>query len=174
MSQNYETTSRENVSRSSGRQRSWWIPYAFFGAFFFVVCVNGVMIYFALTTYNGLETENHFVKGIHYNAALEGVREQQARAWKVGLDFASPDARQGRVSLNLRDRDGNLLREATVSLRAVRPVAQGHDFDIDMALLGEGRYGGEAAFPLSGVWDLKLKVEHASGDYQEVKRVWVK
>lgn len=160
--------------RPSGRPRSWWIPYAFFGAFLFVVAVNGVMIYFAVTTFSGVETENHYIKGIKYNAALEGQRAQSERGWKVGLDFVSPEPLKGRMTLNLRDKDGNLLRDAVASLRAVRPVAAGHDFDIELSYLGEGRLAGEADFPLPGVWDLKLRVDHASGDYQEIKRIWVK
>jgi nitrogen fixation protein FixH len=155
------------------RAPGWWYPYIYVAAFLLVVAVNGLMIYFAMSTYNGLETENHFIKGIKYNSALEGARQQQARGWTVRLDFQAPGQRAGRVALNMRDKDGNLLREAQVTVRAVRPVAAGHDFDIEMSYLGEGRWGGEGTFPLAGVWDLKLKVDHASGDYQEVKRIWV-
>lgn len=141
--------------------------------FLVVVAVNGVMIYFAVSTNAGLETENHYVKGIRYNAALAGAREQQARGWHVALDFQSPEARKGRISLTLRDRDDNMLRDATATLRAVRPVAEGHDFDIELSSLGDGRFGADADFPLPGVWDLKLTVDHAAGDYQEIKRIWV-
>lgn len=161
------------ASGGEPERKSLWIPYAFFGAFLFVVAVNGVMIYFAVTTFSGVETENHYIKGIKYNAALEGQRAQTERGWKVGLDFVSPEPLKGRVSLNLRDKEGNLLREATATLRAVRPVTAGHDFDIELSYLGEGRLAAEPVFPLPGVWDLKLNVVHATGDYQEVKRIWV-
>lgn len=154
-------------------RKSLWIPWVFVGAFLFVVGVNGVMIYFAVSTFSGVETENHYIKGIRYNSALEGQRAQTERGWKVGLDFVSPEPLKGRVSLNLRDKEGNLLRDATATLRAVRPVAVGHDFDIELSYLGEGRLAAEPSFPLPGVWDLKLSVVHATGDYQEVKRIWV-
>lgn len=156
------------------RQKGWYMPWLFVGFFLIVFAVNGVMVYFAMSTYNGLETEDHFIKGIRYNAALEGARAQEHRGWKVGLEFLSPAPRAGRVTLVLRDRDGNLLTDPRINLRAFRPVAEGHDFDIELSYLGDGRYGGEAEFPLSGVWDLKLAVDHATGDYQETKRIWVK
>lgn len=172
-------SSQSQTSSASGgsprrRQPGWWFPFIYVAAFLVVIAVNGTMVYFAMSTDAGLETENHYIKGIRYNAALEGARRQEARGWRVELDFQSPETRRAQINLTLSDRDGAPLRGAQAVLRAVRPVAKGHDFDIPLTPQGDGRLVGEAEFPLSGVWDVKVRIDHPDGDYQDVKRVWVK
>lgn len=156
-----------------GRTPGWWIPWIYVGLILLVACVNGFMIYMAVSTNSGLETDDAYRKGIKYNQMIQGAREQEKRGWRIGFDFSSTEKGKGRVALSLHDRDGNLLHDAKVDIKALRPVVQGHDMPVEVSYLGEGRYGANIDFPLSGVWDLKLSVDHPSGDYQETKRIWV-
>ncbi len=156
------------------RQRGWYIPWLFVGFFLVVFAANGVLVYIALTTYTGLETKNHFIKGINYNHALQGARAQAERGWQVKPDFVSTGERTGLVTVSLKDKHGNLLSGSIVSVTFYRPTAQGNDVDLTLPYMGDGRYGQNVELPLSGVWDLKLWIRHDTGDYQDQQRIWVK
>ncbi|WP_319802012.1 FixH family protein [Azospirillum fermentarium] len=165
----------QGQSSPGGRSRApgWYIPWIFVAAFMVVLAVNGVMIYVATSTYTGLETEEHFMKGIKYNDDLAGARAQAARAWKVSLDFTSPEDRKGLVAVTLHDKYGNLLKDARVTVSFTRPTNQGYDQTLDLPYLGEGRYAQPVEFAMAGVWDMRVKIDHSTGDYQDQKRVWV-
>jgi nitrogen fixation protein FixH len=162
-----------NTARS-GRPRGWHIPYLFFAFFGVVIAVNGIMLYFALSTFNGLETEDHFIKGIKYNQDIAGAKAQAERAWKVDLAFDSPEPGKGKVSLNLHDKHGNLLKDAKVRVKFIRPTMQGYDRTIQPEYAGDGRYVMALDLPLAGIWDMRTVIEHATGDFQDQQRVWVK
>ncbi len=159
----------------SRRRRSpgWYIPWIFVGGFLIVFAVNGLMIYFATSTFNGLETEDYFLKGIHYDQDIAGAKAQKDRAWKVDLAFVSEAPGKGRVTLNLRDKDGALLKDAKVRIKFIRPTMQGYDRTIQPESAGDGRYVAAIDLPLPGVWDMRIAIDHASGDYQDQQRIMV-
>ncbi|WP_298368414.1 FixH family protein [Azospirillum sp.] len=155
------------------RQKGWYIPWIFVGLFLVVAAVNGVMIHFAFSSWTGLQTEEHFLKGIKYNQDLAGARAQAERGWQVNADFTSTEPLKGLASLTLRDKNGALLEGATVKIKLIRPTSVGHDVTMDLPYLGEGRYAAPVTLTLEGQWDMRVEIQHASGDYQNQKRVWV-
>lgn len=162
------------MSNSRARAAGWWYPWIFVAFFGVVIAVNGVMTFVAFSTYTGLETEDHFIKGIRYNQDLAGARAQAERGWKVDFGFETTDPRKGIAAITLHDKHGNLLKDATVKVSFIRPTSQGHDQHLVLPYLGEGRYAQAVELPLSGNWDMRVAVEHAAGDYQDQKRIWVK
>ena len=67
------------------RQPGWYIPWIFVGVFMVVLAVNGVMVHFAVSSWTGIETENHFIKGLGYNNDLAGARAQAERGWQIDV-----------------------------------------------------------------------------------------
>lgn len=171
---NARTPSQNQNPGGRERPAGWYIPWIFIGFFAVVVGVNGIMLYFATSTYNGLQTENHFLKGINYNDDLAGARAQAERGWQVDTGFDGTDPGKGIAAVTLRDKHGNLLKDAAVTVKFIRPTTQGHDTTVELPYLGEGRYAKPVELPLNGVWDMRIEVQHASGDYQDQKRIWVK
>ena len=53
---------------------------AFFGVIFFV---NGIMIYMAISTLGGVETQSSYKAGQAFAADVEAAREQSERHWQV-------------------------------------------------------------------------------------------
>lgn len=155
------------------RQKGWYIPWLFVAFFGVVIAVNGVMLHFAFSTWTGLETEGHFLKGIRYNEDLAGARAQAERAWKVEAGLTSTEPRKGLVAVTLHDKHGNLLKDAVVTVALIRPTSQGHDVTLELPYLGEGRYAAPVELGLEGQWDMRVEIRHATGDYQDQKRVWV-
>ena len=151
------------------RARGWWYPWIFVAGMAVVIVVNGVMVFFALGTWTGLETEGHYRKGLAYNENLAAARAQQERGWQVDLEF-SPD---GAVGVSFRDRDGVPLEDLAVQVLAVRPSHEGHDVAGDLIHVGAGRYRGRLEIPLPGQWDLRVHAFRGKIAYQMSKRIQI-
>jgi nitrogen fixation protein FixH len=62
------------------RRPGWWIPWIFVGFFAVTIAVNGTMVWFAMHSWTGLETEHHWQEGIAYNSAIRGARARRKPA----------------------------------------------------------------------------------------------
>jgi len=137
--------------------------------------VNGVFVYFALSSFSGLSTEDAYKKGLNYNAALAEQEAQTARGWKASLDVVNETDGRVAISLMLVDKEGQAIdiRSATGVLR--RPAISGQD--IEVALMPKGdRAETVLSLPALGNWDLNLVVDAGDYDkpYRVEKRLWVK
>ncbi|MEI6559934.1 MAG: FixH family protein [Rhodospirillaceae bacterium] len=156
------------------RQPGWYIPWLLAAPFLVVFAANGTLVHYALSSFSGLTSEHASDEGAHYNLALAAAKAQADRGWQVKVTFTSAGGLRGRLDLDLRDRAGQPLTGAEVSVGFVRPTKSGADSRTRLVEDGGGRYGAEVVVPLPGVWDLRLEVTHATGNYQKVERVWLK
>jgi len=158
-------------ARRPAPQRDCWIPWLIFAGFVLVVAVNGVMVYFAMSSFTGLQTEHYYQRGLAYNDVLADQRAQQALGWSVGIDFRESGDGRGRLTLLAHDRDGRPLDGAGVSVRLVRPVQDGYDMDVTLAGSGNGQYAAEVELPLRGQWEILAHISHSSGSFRTAKRI---
>ena len=144
------------------------------GLFGLVVAVNGVFIYFAVTSFSGLETENAYVKGLAYNETLRAADAQRALGWTVELSHRPVDGGLEDVAVSFRDEGGNPVENLAVDAVLRRPVDDGFDRNIALEPLGAGRYGAAFALPLRGQWDVHLKATAPDGTaYRLERRLWL-
>ena len=163
------------TARHDGQERkSAWIPWAFVGFFGFVFAVNGVMVYFALTTFTGLAVDQPYDRGLRYNTEIAGAEAQRNLGWRPAVDFAQTDARAGTLSLALTDGAGTGVNGAEVMAELVRPTHQGHDFAIPLSASGDGRYQASFEVPLSGVWEVRIIARRDGGAYRVHERIFVR
>jgi len=141
-------------------------------AFFAVVlAANGTFIFFALSTWTGLSTENAYQRGIDYNEILDAAARQRALGWTGALSF---DGR-GRLSLVVTDRQGTPVDNLAVRVDIRRPTNE--DFDQVVALVpsGAGAYEATLELPLLGQWDVRAVGETPDGRRFEIEgRIWLK
>ena len=150
-----------------------WLPWLFFLFFAVVLAVNGVMVYVAAASWTGLETKQHYVKGLAYNRTLADVERQKALGWTGDLTV-KPEARGNvHLDLTLLDRRRLAVAGADVTARFVRPTSEGHDEEIRMKDYGSGRYVGAMSLPLPGQWDVRVVAKHPSGDFRLTRRIVV-
>ena len=154
-----------------GRRRLGWGPWVFFAMFAVVVAANGIMMFFAFTSWTGLETLGAYDKGVAYNKTLEAARAQQALGWQVESEVLSNGAQGVRIEVALRDSQGAPVTPDRVRVRLIRPTHSGSDTTVTLAKRGAGRYGAELVLPLLGQWDLLILAEHPGGIYQARRRV---
>lgn len=154
-------------------KRGSWIPWIFVAMFAVVVLANGAMVWVAASTWTGLETREHYRKGLEYNAALAAERAQAERGWQVAVE-AVPAGLVLRLRVGMRDRDGRALDGAEVTALLIRPTSDGHDVAVALDPVGPGTYAAEAAVPLAGQWDLRIEARHPAGDWQAIRRILVR
>ncbi len=155
-------------------QSGWWIPWTFVGFFVLVFAVNGVMVWFALSSWTGLEITNPYERGLTYNRALEAAREQAALGWQADLRFEQTGPRHGTLEFRLQDRDGGRLAGAKVDAELVRPTEEGHDFALDLSEREPGRYRAEVELPLPGQWEVRLAARARGEVYRLSPRIYLK
>ena len=157
---------------SSLRQR--WPVLAFAASCLVVLLANGALVVLAVATWPGLQTEDAYQKGLAYNAALAAARDQAALGWRAELTFTPTAERRGRLEVRLEDAAGQPVERAEVRVDLVRPTQAGHDFSTFLDRAAGGVYAGETAFPLAGIWDVRLRAERGQKLYQATSRVFVR
>lgn len=150
------------------------IPLLFFAFFGVVFLANGIMIYVAMSSWTGLETKNHYLKGLNYNAALEGAAEQASRGWTTNVELLDRAGLTARLVVVLEKPDGNPVVGADFDVELLRPTHMGYDQAVTLSEVEPGRYESMVRFPLAGQWDIRQSVHHKDGTYQAVERVMVK
>jgi nitrogen fixation protein FixH len=153
------------------RPRDLWVPWLIVAGFGLVILVNGIMVYFAITSFTGLQTEGHYQRGLDYNEVLAGERAQDALGWAVGIEFEETGDGRGRLSVQAADKAGGPLNDAGVTVRLVRPVQVGYDIEVTLAAAGDGLYAADVELPLRGQWDILAQIRHPSGNFSTAKRI---
>lgn len=160
----------------SKRKPGWWYPWIFVGMFLVVVGVNGALAYFATSTFNGLQTEGAYEKGLSFNQALAAVDVQEKLGWTVEPRVdPKAVAGGGPVTVTVTDRDGKGVNGLDVVVKFMRPTVAGHDAKVLLEPKGDGRYATTVTLEFPGVWDLEL-VAHRNDQpvYQMSRRMVLK
>lgn len=163
------------------RPRGWWYPYIFVGGFGVVLAVNLTLLYFATSTFSGLQTEDPYEKGVAYNEALAAIDAQQQLGWEVALSVApaadSPkgadEPRVANVVVSFHDREGRPLDDLDVRARLRRPTVAGFDRKVLLPRVGEARYGTTVELPLPGQWQVDVVALWGDVTYQSSERVFL-
>jgi len=155
--------------------RSFLIGLGLFFATIFIA--NGIMVYYALSTFDGVETDNAYRKGRAYNHVLEAEAAQAALGWTVTVAQV-PTYTATSVVLNvivtLADSSGQALNLSPVSINFWRPTVQGMDVAASLASKGDGTYEGQLVLASAGNWIARINTMTPEGQpfvYEE--RVFV-
>lgn len=155
------------------RQPGWWYPLIFVGGMLLVIAVNAVLVAYAIGTFPGLETRDHYRKGLAYNDAIASARARDERGWQMDLVFtprADGDSPlQGELLVTFVDRDGRALRNLNVEATLFRPTHEGFDQTLELDARGAGKYARDVTLPLSGQWEARVRA-HREGDSFHMNR----
>ncbi|MEI8394993.1 MAG: FixH family protein [Rhodospirillaceae bacterium] len=159
---------------TSRRLPTWLIPWLFVPPFLLMLFANGMLVYYAFTSFSGLTSKHASAEGANYNAAIAAARAQAERGWQVTSTFTNPHGLEGVVGVRLLDRESRPLTGAEVSVKVMRPTSAGADQVFPLKEIGNGQYQTEMMLRMPGVWDLSLMVRHPTGTWQKIERVMVK
>lgn len=143
----------------TGRRVLVWM-LAFFGL---VIAVNGIMAWFAISTFRGTVVDSAYKAGQAFNAEIEAARAQSARAWNVTVDVARTADGGANLRVLARDAEGHPIPATTVGARFERPSDRTLDIGIAMAEREAGIFVGASSPVASGQWDVVLSIEAQGG-----------
>lgn len=133
------------------KPRSWWYPYIFVGMFAVIITVNGILFYFATSTFSGLGVTDAYEKGLHYNETLAQAKAQAELGWSV-----TAQAERDRLNVVVLDKAGQPIDGLEIVGFIDRPVTQGMLRDVVLANEGQGRYSAPLDITALGQWELQL------------------
>ena len=159
-------------------RKSAWIPWIFVGAMGVVFAVNGLLVYFALSSWTGIETEGHYSKGVAYNDTLAAVEKQKALGWGVRFSVSPDGGATAPGAFNIVTSYSNTNDTPLAGLRVrahlIRPTHEGYDRRVELQSSSAGVYQGQIDVPLPGQWDLRLVAADENGNsHQRVERIQV-
>ncbi|MEZ5840983.1 MAG: FixH family protein [Hyphomicrobiales bacterium] len=146
------------------------ILVAFFLAIF---AANAALIYLALDSWPGLDTETAYTEGLVYDQEIEAARAQEERAWKVEAVIGREATGAAIVRIELHDKDGHAVNGMTVTADFDRPTDTADDMKMTFVEKEPGTYLGQLADVPTGAWTLVINVVDPAGErvYRSRNRV---
>lgn len=145
--------------------------------FALVIAVNIGMVVVALDSFSGLETEDHYRKGIKYNDNVAAAKAQAEMGWQMSYEFdlvgQSEQTREGNVRVSFADRNGQPMTDLDVEVVYVRPVESGFDQTLTLTHREQGIYAGTVKLPKAGQWDMRVHAWQGDKAFQESHRVQI-
>jgi nitrogen fixation protein FixH len=154
-------------------RKALWIPALFFGLMLLVVVVNGTMMYFAESTFSGLDTDQAYQQGVQYNAILKEAEASAALGW-TAKTTVTPAGAGRHIAVTLIDKSARPVQDLELTAHLVRPVSTAFDQRLTLRAEGDGVYGTDVTLPVLGSWELRLSAETGATDWQVVQRIFVK
>jgi len=152
-------------------KRNWdgrFVPMLFVAFFAVVIAVNGVFIYLSLSTWNGLTTDNAYVRGLNYNQVLTAADDQARLGWR-----STAALRDGALTVSIRTANGEPVDDLDMTATWRRPTRADLDQDVRLTAMGGGDYRAAAALPEKGQWDLQVLARGRRDEtYRQEFRLW--
>jgi nitrogen fixation protein FixH len=117
----------------------------FFGVMFIV---NGVFVYFALSTFSGGDTSNPYRKGLRYNEMLKADERQAERGWRTAVAY---DPHLKRLRISLIDKAAEPVSGLHVAVMLSRPATNKDDRHLRLKEVSQGVYSADVGLA-PGVW----------------------
>ena len=151
------------------------VLFALIGFFALVFLVNGIFIYKALTTFDGLEVDNAYQKGRTYNHVLDAMEAQKALGWTAEITTSGSAGQGAHIMVSFVDRGGAPLGKLKVRGGFWRPVVSGMDQSAEMREVAPGRYEADFQLAAGGNWIARVSAQGANGEkFVQEKRVIIR
>lgn len=159
-----------SAAMPAAQVRGRWIPWLFVGLFLVVIAVNGVMIWYALSSWTGLAANQAYDQGLTYNRNLAAAARQAQLGWRPTLTVRS-DGDAAEVELALTDADMRPVADAAVVVDFERPTFEGADFAVELSAFAPGRYRARFAQPQPGIWNLHANIRRGDALFVHEQRI---
>jgi nitrogen fixation protein FixH len=162
-----------NELRLPRQWTGWTVLFTLLGFFGVVFAVNGVMIYEALSTLSGTDTDSAYQAGLMYENSVAMAKAQDARHWRVDAKL-TPAPGGERLDVSARDDKGRPLAGIQASAVFERPTDQRLDRSVVLVEDAAGRFHGGADVA-AGQWDLVIELtRHGEQQFRSRNRVILK
>src|SRR6516164_11586249 len=148
---------RKEVRSGGTRQLTGRMVLLYLVMFFSVVMsVNGVMIYEALSTMTGVDTDSAYQAGRMFERDVAMAKAQDSRHWHVDAQV-TPSSTGTRLKVAAHDEAGRPLTGIQASAAFQRPTDRRLDRDVELVEDSPGKFSGSAQI-MVGQWDLVIEL----------------
>ncbi len=155
------------------RWTGWTVLFTLLGFFGVVFAVNGAMMYEALSTLSGTDTDSAYQAGLMYEQAVAMAKAQDARHWRVDAKL-TPSPAGERLDVSARDATGQPLAGMDASAVFERPTDRRLDRSVVLVEDAAGRFHGDADVA-AGQWDIVIELtRHGEQLFRSKNRVILK
>ena len=151
-----------------------FIPWMFVGGFAIVIAVNGALIYFASSSFSGLETDHAYETGLHYNQSLEAAAAQEKLGWRGEISLSEPTGGTRALTVLFADKLERPIDGLKVEAHLLRPSNAGMDLNLVLDGKGNGRYVSDVALPAPGNWEIRIVARDNERSWQKSERLFAK
>lgn len=134
-----------------------WIPWTFVGGFAVILLANGIMVFSALSSWNGVSTNDPYRRGLGFNKELAARQRTRDLAWQIAAKITKSGERNI-LTLSLRDKNGRPIPSASVKANFRRPIEKGLDFSVAVKPTGHGRYKASVNLKRPGQWQVDFHI----------------
>lgn len=169
---NPESLNLENPTQEKSEQEkkrlNKIIPLYFVAFFIILAILDGIFVYLALDSHNGVTTKNAYEKGLEYNQSItqaEIAKDiKQELAYKIISDNLVKVSYSADIKINV----------PKITIKLIRPIEQGKDFFSQLHLNeSNDKYEAKIKFPLKGNWDILLKTNAAEIELRKKLRIFI-
>jgi len=169
-----QLSTKYSQSNTEGKRNPWVIGW--FGVVAVFLSVNAIFVVLAVTSSPGLVIEDYYEQGRLYEKnAIKRLTAHNRLQWESKLEI--PEVISLHTPDNYRfsaaDSRGLPIRDADVQVVAYRPSDANADFTTTLQPIAPGLYQASLSFPLPGIWDLNIKVQHGDDRLEMVQRLSV-
>ncbi len=148
------------------------VLFTMIGFFAVIIATDSWLVYKAISTFGGIETQDAYRKGLAYNDRIAEERAQAALGW-------TKDARLENNDLRVTIRDKNQKGVGYLQITAVlgRPATNANDRILKLTEISAGEYMATVGALEAGNWVATMEAREAlSGSdrvvYQSKVRLW--
>ncbi len=133
-----------------------WHVFIWMASFFgFMLIVNGIFLYAALTTHPGEQTKNAYLVGIDYNETLADRARQAEAGWSAAIGLAP--GRPLRCIVTFFDETAQPANARDAHLVAERKGSRQAPLDMVLHRIGTGSFESDLSTLDSGQWTFTLQ-----------------
>jgi nitrogen fixation protein FixH len=167
-----KSTAMNDFESSGWTLKGWHVLAALLAFFGVMIGANLIFVYFALTTFSGVETSDAYRIGIKYNARLEEARQLEKLGWQGKISWQN-----GHLELVLTSEDGKPIRGVRVEGEIGRPSTDRFDQSVTFAEQGSGHYSSDQIQLEPGNWIVAVEAHDplAAGTtrFRLKERLWL-
>lgn len=152
------------------KPRDKLIPWYFVAFFAVIFAVNGVLVYFSVTTMPGVTNKKAYETGLRYNQTLEKAEAAKALGWQLVLE---PCVSQNcTIEVVLKDKQEQAVPNTPVKIEAVRQTRAGLDFSRAAQTNAQGKAVFQLPFPAVGDWQVFITATSPTGLHYTQQYEW--
>jgi nitrogen fixation protein FixH len=154
------------MQRDYDPKRGRWIPWVFVGGMTLVVLVNGLLVWFALTTFTGVTVSRAYERGRGYDLVLAEAARQDALGWRGDITLEA-----GVLRLAMQDSSQQPLHGRVEGVLQ-RPL-EGVEVPLGFTATGHGRFAARLEPLRAGQWEARLTFFDEAGTAFDLRKRFI-